>query len=128
MQLLSYSGYSLWIVRLLADSDGLLTAPALAERLALDTGFVQQILRRLQAAKLVGSRWGYRGGYYLAKPAAQITQRAVIEAAEEAIFGPEAGDPPLLAKARKLLADRLGPALEAGILDWPLPPKAGAKK
>ncbi len=128
MQLLSYAGYALWVTRLLADSDEPVARPALVARLGIDEGFVQQIMRRLQAAGLVQSRWGHRGGYYLAKPAREITQRQVIEAAgERPIFHTEKDDPPLLAKARKLVAERVAPVLEDSILKWPLPPKGGAK-
>ena len=34
---------------------------------------------------------------------------------------------PLLARARKLVGDKLTPLLDQSILDWPLPPKTGRK-
>ncbi len=128
MQLLSYAGYALWMARLLADSDKPVARPALVERLGIDEGFVQQIMRRLQAADLVQSTRGFYGGYSLAKPAKSITLRQVIEAAgEREVFRAEPGDPPLLAKARKLIQARLAPCLERSILDWPLPSKTASK-
>lgn len=98
-----------------------------SSRLGIDPGFVQQIMIRLKQAGLVDSKWGYAGGYFLAKPAQEITQRQVIEAAEEVVFKSESGDPPLLAKARRLVEDRVAPVLEKSILEWPLPPKTAGK-
>jgi Rrf2 family protein len=48
--------------------------------------FTEKILQRLKAAKIVSSQQGNGGGYVLAKPASEITIRAVIEALEGQTF------------------------------------------
>ncbi len=129
MQLSSYSSYGLWIARLLADSAKPLTLVGLAERLGIEEGFVQQVLQRLRMAELVSSLRGAKGGYELARPAAEITLRQVI-----LVAGTRPGqkeketDDPLLEKARHLMYERLSPVLDVSILQWPLPPKPKSKK
>jgi Rrf2 family protein len=124
MQLFSYSAYALWIVRVLADSDKPMTKVKLGQRLGIDFGFVQQVARRLQGARLVRGVRGPYGGYTLAKDATKISQLAVIEAAwGSPVFGAQKKDPPLLAEARQMIRERLLPVLDISILEWPLPPK-----
>lgn len=50
----------------------------IAERENIPTKFLEQILRTMKNAGLVGSRMGVNGGYYLAKPADQITLGQII--------------------------------------------------
>jgi Rrf2 family protein len=57
---------------------------ALREKLSAD--YVEQILLRLRRAGIVASTRGAKGGYVLAKPAGEITLRAVIAAAELETF------------------------------------------
>jgi FeS assembly SUF system regulator len=58
------------------------TATALAEhtRIALPT--VSKLLKQLQRANLVTSTRGLHGGYQLARPAAQISAAAILDALE----------------------------------------------
>jgi len=58
------------------------TASALAEgtRIALPT--VSKLLKQLQRANLVTSTRGLHGGYQLARPAAQISAAAILDALE----------------------------------------------
>jgi FeS assembly SUF system regulator len=58
------------------------TATALAEstRIALPT--VSKLLKQLQRASLVTSTRGLHGGYQLARPAAQISAEAILDALE----------------------------------------------
>lgn len=130
MRLLSYDGYALWITRLLADLEGdkIMTKIQLAERLEQEEGFVQQVLRRLQAAGLVESTLGIYGGYRLAQSAEETTICAVLDAAGHAPRG-EAGErAPLLEEACRVMAARLRPVLEVSIREWPLPPVPKKKK
>jgi Rrf2 family protein len=57
---------------------------AAAERLPADS--VEQILIRLRRAGIAQSARGAHGGYRLARPAAEISVRDVIQAAEESVF------------------------------------------
>jgi Rrf2 family protein len=54
------------------------------EQLPVD--YVEQILLRMRRAGLVRSTRGAHGGYELAKPASDVSIRAVIEASEESTF------------------------------------------
>lgn len=54
----------------------------IGERQAIPPRYLEQIFRRLRRAKLVASKRGPGGGYTLARPAAAITLRDVIEAVE----------------------------------------------
>jgi Rrf2 family protein len=67
-------------------SDGPVTGREIAERERLPTDYVEQILLRLRRAEIVKSTRGARGGYALARPAAQISVREVISASELATF------------------------------------------
>jgi Rrf2 family protein len=124
MQLLSYSAYGLHITRLLADSKGPLTKVKLSERLGISAGFTLSIMRRLVNAGLVKSDLGAYGGYSLARPARQITQREVIEACiRREVFGKEEGEPALVRVARDRMREKILPVLEVSLMDWPLPPE-----
>lgn len=52
----------------------------------LPPDYVEQILLRLRRAEVVRSTRGARGGYALARPASEITVRAVIAASERTTF------------------------------------------
>ena len=58
------------------------SAAAIGDAMEIPTGFLQQVLRELQQAGLVTSRPGPRGGYALARPAAEITVLQIVEALE----------------------------------------------
>lgn len=67
----------------LANADGALAkAGAIGSAMDVPTGFLQQVLQELQRARLVTSRPGPHGGYGLARPAASITIREIVEALE----------------------------------------------
>jgi Rrf2 family protein len=130
MRLLSYDGYALWITRLLADLEGdkIMTKIQLAERLGQEESFIQQILRRLQAAGLVESTLGVYGGYRLAQSAEKTTIYAVLDAASHSPRGEPGEKAPLMEEACRVMAGRLRSALGVSILEWPLPPLAKKKK
>jgi Rrf2 family protein len=67
-------------------SDGPVTGRDIATRERLPADYVEQILLRLRRADIVKSVRGARGGYLLARPAAEISVRAVIAASELATF------------------------------------------
>lgn len=65
--------------------------------------FVLQILRMLGSAGLVTSIRGVRGGYLLAKPAAQITVLAIYEAVEGPLRPKEMPVEALAVSAKRLI-------------------------
>ena len=67
-------------------TDGPITGRELAEAEQLPVDYVEQILGRLRRAGLVRSTRGAHGGYELARPAAEVSIRAVIEASEATTF------------------------------------------
>ncbi len=58
----------------------------LAQREAVSGNFLVQILNDLRRAGLIESRRGKAGGYLLARPAAQITLRQVVDAVDPALL------------------------------------------
>jgi Rrf2 family iron-sulfur cluster assembly transcriptional regulator len=67
-------------------SEGPVTGRDIALREKLPGDYVEQILLRLRRAEIVGSTRGAKGGYMLARPAAEITVREIITAAELLTF------------------------------------------
>lgn len=67
-------------------SEGPVTGRDIAAREKLPPDYVEQILLRLRRAEIVRSTRGARGGYELARPAAEISVRNVIAASELATF------------------------------------------
>ena len=57
----------------------------IAERDGLPLAYLEHLVARLRKAGLVDSRRGSRGGYMLARPAAEITMAEVVEALEGSI-------------------------------------------
>jgi FeS assembly SUF system regulator len=58
------------------------TAASLAEQTRIASPTVSKLLKQLQRAGLVTSTRGLRGGYQLARPAAQISAAAILDALE----------------------------------------------
>src|SRR6201996_1755562 len=58
------------------------TAAALAERTRIAAPTVSKLLKQLHKAGLLSSTRGLHGGYQLARPAAQITVAAILDALE----------------------------------------------
>jgi Rrf2 family protein len=59
----------------------------IGERQAIPTRYLEQIFQRLRRARIVRSKRGPGGGYTLARPAAEITLRDVVEAVEGPLEG-----------------------------------------
>ena len=79
---------------------------------AISEAFLSKIFQKLVRSGLVRSRRGFRGGFFLARPASQITLREVIEALEGPISFPlrkrgASADPPLETSRRGLLQKSL---------------------
>jgi len=67
-------------------SEGPITGREIAARERLPVDYVEQILLRLRRAGVIASTRGARGGYVLARPAAEISIRDVIHASELETF------------------------------------------
>jgi Rrf2 family transcriptional regulator, iron-sulfur cluster assembly transcription factor len=67
-------------------NDGPVTGRDIAAREKLPADYVEQILLRLRRAGVIASTRGARGGYMLARPAEDISIRAVIHASELETF------------------------------------------
>jgi Rrf2 family protein len=67
-------------------AQGPVTGREIASQERLPADYVEQILLRLRRAGVIASTRGARGGYMLAKPADQISIRAVIHASELETF------------------------------------------
>jgi len=70
------------LAALASEPQRLQTAAALAEQTRIAPPTVSKLLKQLHRAGLVASTRGLRGGYQLARPAAQISAAAILEALE----------------------------------------------
>jgi FeS assembly SUF system regulator len=70
------------LATLASEPQSVQTAAALAEQTRIAAPTVSKLLKQLQRAGLVVSTRGLHGGYQLARPAAQITAAAILDALE----------------------------------------------
>jgi len=66
----------------------------IGERQGIPTRYLEQLFQRLRRAGLLVGKRGPGGGYSLARPAAELDLRCLVEAVEGPLtpFSPEAGD------------------------------------
>lgn len=75
--------YALRVMAWLALSpDTLVPTVTLAEKTKVPTHYLAKVLQQLAAAQLVTGRRGVRGGYKLARPAAEINLLTVVRAVD----------------------------------------------
>lgn len=75
--------YATVILATLAEEpERVLNAQSLAERTRIAAPTVKKLLKQLQRAGLVSSTRGQQGGYQLARPPAQISAAAILDALE----------------------------------------------
>ena len=79
MRITQEADYALRIVALLASYDGLVDANTIADEAGITQQFALKILRKLSLGDIVTSQKGANGGYRLAKDAADITLKDIIE-------------------------------------------------
>ena len=60
---------------------------------SISEAFLSKVFQKLVRSGLIRSRRGFRGGFFLARPASQITLREVIEALQGPIAFPAAPPP-----------------------------------
>ena len=88
MRITTWAEYGLICALHLArrDEEGPVTGREIAARERLPGDYVEQILLRLRRAEIVRSQRGARGGYLLARAAAEISVREVIQVSELETF------------------------------------------
>ena len=88
MRVTTWAEYGLIISVHLAGraGEGPIAAREMAEKEDLPADYVEQILLRLRRAGLVKSERGAHGGYFLGRPADEITVKDVLDAAEHGTF------------------------------------------
>ena len=68
-----------------AQDDPVVPLAEIAEHDGMPLAYLEHLVARLRKAGLIDSRRGARGGYMLARPAAEITMAEVVEALEGSI-------------------------------------------
>lgn len=88
MRITTWAEYGLICALHLArkNSEGPVTGREIAESEKLPGDYVEQIMLRLRRAEIVRSTRGAKGGYMLARPAAEISVKDVLKASELATF------------------------------------------
>ncbi|MBQ7299375.1 MAG: Rrf2 family transcriptional regulator [Clostridia bacterium] len=86
MRLTREADYAIRIMYTLAVNDALTDAASVAESIVVTRRFTLKILGKLLEAGLVASKLGAGGGYYLARPASEISIAEIIEAIEGPIL------------------------------------------
>ncbi|MDO8665523.1 MAG: Rrf2 family transcriptional regulator [Gemmatimonadales bacterium] len=88
MRVTTWAEYGLMVSIHLARraGEGPVAAREMAEKEQLPADYVEQILLRLRRAGLVNSVRGARGGYMLARPAAEVSVKDVLDASEHGTF------------------------------------------
>jgi len=87
MHLTKKSSYGLIAILELANAseDAPRSASQIAKQYSLPASFVEKIFHELRTEGLICSKQGRAGGYYLAKPANDITVREVLESLGESL-------------------------------------------
>lgn len=80
----SATGYALRVLSVLPASKGFVRASDLAERLGIPGFYLSKILQTLTRAGILESFKGPTGGFRLARPAAEVRVRDVMQALEGA--------------------------------------------
>jgi Rrf2 family protein len=88
MRITTWAEYGVICALHLARShkDGPVTGREIAAKERLPADYIEQILQRLRRAGVISSTRGAHGGYVLARPATEISIRAVIQASELETF------------------------------------------
>ena len=95
----------------------------IGERQSIPTRYLEQIFQRLRRARLVTGKRGPGGGYVLARPAAEISLREIVEAVEGPPSGWMEAEPGLGPAPHRpdffwpILAERLAAALAETTLE-----------
>jgi Rrf2 family protein len=98
MRISARTDYALRVlVQLACDVTRPITCEAIAESQGIPYRFLKAVVRDLRQAGLVRSRRGCEGGYWLARPAADISVEAVIAAVDGELFTVNGEEPGSLA-------------------------------
>ncbi len=83
MKISSKAHYGLQAVFLLAKANGVLSAKELEKEIGVSGKYLERIMRTLSNCGVVKANRGTSGGYYLAKPAENITAGEVVRSLED---------------------------------------------
>ena len=72
-------------------TDGPVTLAGIAERQKISLSYLEQLFGKLRRRRLVESVRGPGGGYYLARPAAELSVADIVRAVEEPIDSTQCG-------------------------------------
>jgi len=92
MRVSSKTQYALLTVLDLAlhRNTGVIKVPDISRRQGIPQKFLEQILLSLKGGGVVGSKRGAKGGYFLARPASDISLAAIVRLTEKAMLGTSA--------------------------------------
>ncbi|MCE9613388.1 MAG: Rrf2 family transcriptional regulator [Lentisphaerae bacterium] len=92
MKVSSKTQYALNTVLDLAlhHNTGVVRVADISRRQGIPQKFLEQILMVLKSGGIVGSKRGAKGGYFLLRPAAEITLASVVRLTEETLLSDEA--------------------------------------
>jgi Rrf2 family protein len=98
---------------------GYASAQVIADRQAIPSRYLEEIIGELRKAGLVVGKRGPRGGYRLAKPPHEIAVADVLRALTTPTSGPTTGDPQdeITALVERSVDDRLNSAISDLSLD-----------
>lgn len=81
-----YGMLALTDIALYSESGSAVSGPEIAERQDISQKYLEQILTHLKQAGLIHAQKGLRGGYTLARPAAQIRLSEILNALDNSIL------------------------------------------
>lgn len=76
----SFEHNALILLTEIASAKGLVSLDAVAKRMCLSQGYLEEVAHALKTAKLIRGRQGRGGGYLLARPASKISLSDVMSA------------------------------------------------
>ena len=83
MKLSTKARYGLRVCFLLGVSSGIVSLTKLSEQSELSFKYLEQLMRKLKKFGVVDSMRGLNGGYFLAKPATDITVCEILDALDD---------------------------------------------
>ena len=81
-----YGMLALTDIALYSENGSAVSGPEIAERQDISQKYLEQILTHLKQAGLIHAQKGLRGGYTLARPAAQIRLSEILNALDNSIL------------------------------------------
>ncbi len=102
----------------MSGGHGPVTMAAISERQKISLSYLEQLFGKLRRSRIVESVRGPGGGYYLARPAAQITIAEIIVAVDEPLDATSCGGKGNCHDERQCLTHELWMGLNERIFDY----------